>query len=782
MTMNWPGDADWLYLFVEYFIKTSLALSVALLLMPVLRRRPASTRHFVLSFFLIGLLLIPVFSEFRFGWETDLLPSPDSTVHELHSAVQAARSTAEPPTAGRPRSAAGAQSAAQPTDSALPPSEVTLLLSETDSARGIAGAYFPLLWSTGFAVLLLRLGIGILGAYRLTLKGENLADPIWRMMLARFLAVLGLKRRVRLKSHREVAVPFTWGFFRPVILFPAGHEQWTQDQRFSALVHEVSHIKRADFLVMLLVRVSRAAFWFNPLTWIVLCRLKKEQERACDELVLTTGIKPSAYAAALLSFKRSSEFRVTASPAFPGLLGGTSFNDRLSAILRERLTCREATMKTKLMLAIIVILSVAFIGSARPARTTSWDPPKREVSLTEAPVLWTAPTQPVGSAAANSNQEKKAEAQEKKKEEPRKIVVRNTTGKTIPIEVTIVEGDQSRTIRVGEAVTLKKGVEGELFLVTPEGKELKIQEGEPIRLTIKDKDLVLIREGKAFTLTKEGAVGLAAKQDAEGNFTLSVVPRVKVQEAGKGAAKAFTVVVPSGQAEEPAFVTIAVAPAAEIQKKLEELQAKLDQEKQIDVAEFRDAIRGIMTDLSGGQGKPAWILVAGDQTAEIKKKLEALQAKLDQTKPVDVNEIKEAIKEILADLAKQEAEDRVVLKTAEGSRDIYIVQGKEGSGQRWILRKADPDTLTLNAVTVKFGVDNAGMSMAYKLAPGKNSRAVYERIVERVKQEMPEGYKLEPEFNEKTGAITLKFTGTPAGVVSKEFLKKLAAIIKDEIK
>ena len=56
---------------------------------------------------------------------------------------------------------------------------------------------------------------------------------------------------------------------------------------------------------MLLSRLSRALFWFNPLSWLVFRMMKKEQEKACDELVLKAGIKPSTYAENLLSIRDS---------------------------------------------------------------------------------------------------------------------------------------------------------------------------------------------------------------------------------------------------------------------------------------------------------------------------------------------------------------------------------------------------------------------------------------------------------------------------------------------
>ncbi|MFH1573855.1 MAG: hypothetical protein ABIG68_07705, partial [Acidobacteriota bacterium] len=269
---------------------------------------------------------------------------------------------------------------------------------------------------------------------------------------------------------------------------------------------------------------------------------------------------------------------------------------------------------------------------------------------------------------------------------------------------------------------------GELILISAEGKELKILEGEPVIITIQDKDLVLVREGNALELVKEGVIGLVAKKDVEGSLTFSVVPRVKVQKVGTSAAKRVALVVPSGKGE-----------------------------------------------------KPTYIWITGDQTAEIKKKLRELQEKLDQTKEPDVDELRKAIRELVAELPKQEARDRVAIKVGESPEGFYVVQGKEGAGQAWILQKSDKNTITMNSVTVKSG-GKTGFSVAYRIGQGETSKAVYERIVERVRQELPEGCTLDPEFDEKSGAITLNFTGTGTEGVSAEFIKKLVDIIKGEVK
>ena len=79
-----------------------------------------------------------------------------------------------------------------------------------------------ILWSAGLAVLFLRLVFGLVGAVRLTSEGIALDDPAWRILLERFLALVSIRRTVRLKSHPEVLVPMTWGWRRPIVLLPDG--------------------------------------------------------------------------------------------------------------------------------------------------------------------------------------------------------------------------------------------------------------------------------------------------------------------------------------------------------------------------------------------------------------------------------------------------------------------------------------------------------------------------------------------------------------------------------
>jgi carboxyl-terminal processing protease len=86
-----------------------------------------------------------------------------------------------------------------------------------------------------------------------------------------------------------------------VILLPAEAQTWPAERLCGVLTHELAHVRRWDWLLQVLGQLVRALYWFNPLAWVALGRLRAEQELACDDEVLNAGKRPSDYAAELLA-------------------------------------------------------------------------------------------------------------------------------------------------------------------------------------------------------------------------------------------------------------------------------------------------------------------------------------------------------------------------------------------------------------------------------------------------------------------------------------------------
>ncbi len=111
---------------------------------------------------------------------------------------------------------------------------------------------------------------------------------------------LGIARRVTLLIHPGKTIPIVWGIVRYRLLLPEAAREWNGEQLRSVLLHELAHVKRGDTVAQLLAQIACALHWFNPLVWLAAGRLGVERERACDDLVLACGVRPSAYAGHLL--------------------------------------------------------------------------------------------------------------------------------------------------------------------------------------------------------------------------------------------------------------------------------------------------------------------------------------------------------------------------------------------------------------------------------------------------------------------------------------------------
>ena len=146
--------------------------------------------------------------------------------------------------------------------------------------------------------------------------------------------------RVALAITRPLAVvvapalhtPQVWGWWRPVLMIPPALCIWSTERRRRVLIHELAHIKRNDWLVLMTTRLVCALFWFIPLTWIAARRLQTMAEVACDDQVVAMAGRRLDYAEDLVSMvkqaRRQAHSDVVLAAAAPSQLA-----DRIRALL-----------------------------------------------------------------------------------------------------------------------------------------------------------------------------------------------------------------------------------------------------------------------------------------------------------------------------------------------------------------------------------------------------------------------------------------------------------------
>lgn len=789
-------------LLAGYLVRTTIVLALALLAAAAAKRRPAAFRHFVLSAALIGLLLLPVLSLAPIGWRSSVLPAwmspavpPATGAAANRSAGVPARPPVQAPLAlieANPGNASGRAAEISPagpaaaasgplarhkielsSESGLTPlsgvHNLDTAASPSEVPSAVLGTVLAGLWAAGLLTLVIRLAAGLAGAVRLAAQGRALDGPVWRALLDRFMALVALRRPVRLETHPAVLVPLTWGFRKPIVLFPEGADAWSEDERSSALFHELSHISRADFLVMLLVRASLAVFWWNPLCWIVHRELRKEQEIACDELVLRAGIRPSTYAASLLAFRRSAGLRWSPSAALLGMLGRSSFQDRLAAILRQKITLMEVKMKTKIMAALALFAAVALIGTARPV--SGPQTPETSTVLVETALPGAGPSAAVLPAASPVAQEKaqeqeKAKAAEKAKEaekaakaeaeksvKTKTIVFKTKKDGGEPVEVVITRGDKAQTLVLEEPLTITKSKDGETLVLSVNGKEVKVLKGEPLRLEIKGGDLEVVGEDLPLKVKEGGVYRIVMKDGKEG-------PIIVAGKPAKEDAGALGIIVedhPAGEKEKAVWV-IEDRPFKEglaSRAKTFAFSARQDQE-------MLDKVRGLQ-----------------EQVAAIK------------AKKMDLAALEESLKKLAAELeAKQDRFKDLELdlkleKEKTGYAIAKTVAGEKLENKTFTWTTKSDEAMARAKARIFIGSDEKDgntINMVFTGQSGEAGRDAYERALGKLKGAVPAGSEiLETEYDAEDGHMTFKISVPEGQKTDKALVEKLVEIVKSEI-
>ncbi|TCJ19002.1 M56 family metallopeptidase [Flaviaesturariibacter flavus] len=158
-------------------------------------------------------------------------------------------------------------------------------------------------------------------------RGLSKAPVKYRLFVDKIAGHVGIRKRVRVYLSSLVTSPLTIGYLKPVILLPvAAMANLTPAQLEAVLLHELSHIRRYDYLVNLLITAINVVLYFNPFVRLFIRAVENERENCCDELVLQFEYDKVGYASALLELEKSNH--VSAELA----MGATGRNALLSRI------------------------------------------------------------------------------------------------------------------------------------------------------------------------------------------------------------------------------------------------------------------------------------------------------------------------------------------------------------------------------------------------------------------------------------------------------------------
>jgi TonB family protein len=183
-----------------------------------------------------------------------------------------------------------------------------------------AGVAFRLLWTA----------IGLWQLRRLRTAGEPAAAAEHDDLQS----LVGTRAEIR--YVRSMDQPVTFGAWRPVVILPASLREHPADIRRAVVCHELCHVRRRDWVWVLMEEGIRAVFWFHPAMWWLISRIQLTREEAVDAEVIRATGQRRVYLEALMTF-------ADAAPLTPA----AAFSRRRHLFRRILLISKEAVMSSR---------------------------------------------------------------------------------------------------------------------------------------------------------------------------------------------------------------------------------------------------------------------------------------------------------------------------------------------------------------------------------------------------------------------------------------------------
>lgn len=381
---------------LETLVGATALLVVAFAVTAVMRNASAAARHHVWSATIVGILALPVL-EIAVPWRLGVVPvlstvpervvSPGSSVEMNAGEVGSPGATEPVLEAGATNEPIARGTEAGMFDSAGPaaPTGTSGAGLGIGSRNSDLARFVWFAWILGVAFVAGRLLVGSASVWFLARRARPVTSRSWYTLLGRVTERLSLRVPVRLARSPRIAMPITTGVVRPAIVLPADSEWWSEDRRQAVLLHELAHVRRHDLVLHWLAWVACAVYWFHPLAWKAARQLRHESERACDDLVIESGTRPSSYAEHLLEIVRAAGFGRSPTLAMP-MAQRSRFEGRLLAILEADVR-RTAGSRFGMLGAVVGVVAIAVpLAAMGPAAGQEMAPGEEAIESTaEAP-------------------------------------------------------------------------------------------------------------------------------------------------------------------------------------------------------------------------------------------------------------------------------------------------------------------------------------------------------------------------------------------------------------
>lgn len=255
-------------------VSISMMVLALILLTPFLNKRYAAKWKYLIWIILALRLLIPVSGV------------NGQSAGEMLSRVRALTEpgSEEKETDTQTNAAAGRIIVQLPAQMTAPIAGQTALQTGSPSAGITALDIVICVWMAG-SLIVLSLHLVSYFRYRRQVMGAAavIEDAHILRQLSALKQELHISHSVQAVAYPEAESPMILGFFKPVLVLPV--EQYSAEELFFILKHELVHLKRGDVCFKLLFVTANAVHWWNPVIWLLQKEAAVDMELSCDERV-----------------------------------------------------------------------------------------------------------------------------------------------------------------------------------------------------------------------------------------------------------------------------------------------------------------------------------------------------------------------------------------------------------------------------------------------------------------------------------------------------------------
>jgi beta-lactamase regulating signal transducer with metallopeptidase domain len=223
------------------------------------------------------------------------------------------------------------------------------------------------IWLLGTAYRLGRLLFSWRAGRLVARAAQSDADVRLKDIVARAANAVTIVGRLPLVLHSSaVQSPAMIGYKEPVILLPLEARSWPSEELFGVICHELSHIKKGDWLCFILEEIAAALYWPAPFVRSMWRRTALRRELAADRAALAAGVPPSSYAARLIAVARAC----TREQVVAGLAFGSRDRNDLTIRVKSLFTENHHSSARSPLPGLIAIAMIA-LAAAQPVECVS---------------------------------------------------------------------------------------------------------------------------------------------------------------------------------------------------------------------------------------------------------------------------------------------------------------------------------------------------------------------------------------------------------------------------